>query len=91
MIRLRKEVNSHLELGHVTVDSPLYYPLEDLIKAIKEANVATTDFGKQKLATYGKFDQLLVRIHSLLNDNRYDFMMKPRKRTSSESLSHLMH
>jgi DNA helicase HerA-like ATPase len=90
LIRLRQEVNSHLELGHITVDSPLYYSLDDLIQAIKDANHATSDFGKQKQATYGKFDQLLVRIHSLLNDNRYDFMMKPARRRSSESLSELM-
>jgi DNA helicase HerA-like ATPase len=90
MIRLREEVNSHLELGHITVDSPLYYSLEELHQAIKEANSATADFGKQKLATYGKFDQPLIRLNSLLNDNRYDFMMKPKKRNSSESLTDLM-
>ena len=90
LIALRKSVNSHLELGHITVDSPLYYSMEDLEKAVKDANSATTDFGKQKLGTHGKFDQILLRLNSLMNDNRYDFMMRPRKRTSSESLSDLM-
>lgn len=90
LIRLRQEANGHLELGHITVDSPLYYSLEELAIAIKDANLATSDFGKQRQATYGKFDQLLIRLHSLLNDNRYDFMMKPSKRTSSESLTELM-
>lgn len=90
LIRLREQVNSHLQLGHITVDSPLYYSLEDLAHAVREANRATTDFGKQKLATYGKFDQVLIRLNSLLNDNRYDFLMRPTKRTSSESLVELM-
>jgi DNA helicase HerA-like ATPase len=72
------------------VDSPLYYSLEDLAQSVKDANSATADFGKQRLATYGKFDQLLIRLHSLLNDNRYDFMMRPVKRNSTESLSALM-
>ena len=90
LLRLRQEVNSHLELGHITVDSPLYYPLEELHEAMEAADNATADFGKQKLATYGKFDQPLVRLNSLLNDNRYDFMMKPSKRNSSESLTDLM-
>jgi DNA helicase HerA-like ATPase len=90
LIRLRQQVNTHLELGHITVDSPLYYSLEDLSLALKEANRATTDFGKQRLATYGKFDQVLIRLSSLLNDNRYDFLMKPTKRNSSESLADLM-
>jgi hypothetical protein len=72
------------------VDSPLFYSLEDLAQAIKEANHATSDFGKQRQATFGKFDQLLIRLHSLLNDNRYNFMMKPVKRNRSESLTELM-
>jgi hypothetical protein len=83
-------VNAHLQLGHITVDSPLYYSIEELHQAIKAGNIATADFGKQKLATYGKFDQPLIRLNSLLNDNRYDFMMKPVKRNSSESLTDLM-
>ncbi len=90
LIKLRKEVNEHLNLGHITVDSPLYYSLEDLNRALKEANRATTDFGKEKLATFGKFDQVLVRLSSLLNDNRYDFLMRPQRRNSSESLTGLM-
>ncbi len=90
LIALRERVNEHLELGHITVDSPLYYSLEDLYKAIRDANQATTDFGKQQLLTYGKFEQLLARMESLLNDNRYDFLMKPRLRVSSESLPQLM-
>jgi DNA helicase HerA-like ATPase len=90
LLRLKHEVNQHLELGHITVDSPLYYPLEELYVAMEEADRATADFGKEKLATYGKFDQPLVRLNSLLSDNRYDFMMKPTKRTSSESLTELM-
>ncbi|KAA1192004.1 ATP-binding protein [Pseudohalioglobus sediminis] len=90
LIKLRTEVNQHLNLGHITVDSPLYYSLHDLNLALKEANRATTDFGKEKLATFGKFNQVLVRLGSLLNDNRYDFLMKPKRRTSSESLTGLM-
>ncbi|RLQ21793.1 DUF853 family protein [Seongchinamella sediminis] len=90
MIRLREEANKHLDLGHITVDSPLYYSMEDLIKAVKEANRETSDFGKKKSPLYGKFDQVLVRLNSLLNDNRYDFLMRPRTRTSTESLPGLM-
>ena len=90
LIRLREEANEHLDLGHITVDSPLYYSMDDLITAVKEANRETSDFGKKKSPLYGKFDQVLVRLNSLLNDNRYDFLMRPRTRTSTESLPDLM-
>jgi hypothetical protein len=90
MTRLRQEANDHLNIGHITVDSPLYYSMEDLIKAVKAANRETSDFGKKKSPLYGKFDEVLVRLQSLLNDNRYDFLMRPKTRTSTESLPGLM-
>lgn len=90
LIRLRQEANEHLNIGHITVDSPLYYSMDDLIVAVKAANRETSDFGKKKSPLYGKFDQVLVRLNSLLNDNRYDFLMSPKNRTSTESLPGLM-
>lgn len=50
----------------------------------------TSDFGKTKSPLFGKFDQVLVRLGSLLNDTRYDFLMKPKTRNSTESLTDLM-
>ena len=90
LIRLREEANETLQIGHITVDSPMYYSMDDLIQAIKSANRETSDFGKKKSALYGKFDQVLVRLNSLQNDNRYDFLMSPKIRTSTESLPGLM-
>ena len=90
LMRLKRETNKHLNLGHITVDSPVYYSMDELIEYINKANAETSNFGKTKSALFGKFDQLLVRINSLLNDTRYDFLMKPKMRTSTESLSELM-
>lgn len=90
LIRLKRETNAHLNLGHITVDSPVYYSLDDLIEAVQKANNETSDFGKKKSPLYGKFDQMLVRLNSLLNDTRYDFLMKPKARKSTESLAALM-
>jgi uncharacterized protein DUF87/helicase HerA-like protein len=90
LINLRQQANDKLNLGHITVDSPLYYSMDELIGAIKKANRETSDFGKKKSPMYGKFDQVLVRLYSLLNDNRYDFLMKPKIRNSTESLPGLM-
>lgn len=90
LLELKREANEHLNLGHITVDSPIYFSLDDLLKRFKYANETTADFGKSKTALTGKFDQLLVKLQSRLNDTRYDFLLKPQKRTSSESLPGLM-
>ncbi len=90
VLELKRQANTHLDIGHITVDSPIYFELDDLIKRFKEANEQTASFGKEKTALFGKFDQLLVKLHSRMNDTRYDFLMRPQKRTSSESLPNLM-
>tara|TARA_R110001592_G_scaffold363398_1_gene687915 strand:+ start:2810 stop:4456 length:1647 start_codon:yes stop_codon:yes gene_type:complete len=90
LMRLKRETNEHLELGHITVDSPVYFPLDELMDLINKANNETTDFGKTKSPLYGKFDQVLVRLNSLMSDSRYDFLMKPKTRKSTESLASLM-
>ena len=90
LLELKREANSHLKLGHITVDSPIYFSLEDLLERFKFANETTADFGKSKTALTGKFDQLLVKLQSRLNDTRYDFLLRPRKRKTSESLPGLL-
>lgn len=90
VIDLKKEANADLDLGQITVDSPVYFPMIDLFKRIKDVNKSSTDFGKTKSATHGRFDQLLVRMESLLNDSRYDFLLRPKVRTSTGSLVNLM-
>jgi len=90
VLELKREANAHLDLGHVTVDSPIYFSLDELLTRFKSANETTADFGKSKTALTGKFDQLLVKLQSRLNDTRYDFLLKPQKRNSSESLPGLM-
>ncbi len=90
LIDLKRETNADADLGIITVDAPVYFGMDDLFDRIKDANKRSTDFGKTKSATFGKFDQLLVRMESLLNDNRYDFLLRPKYRTSTESLAGLM-
>ena len=90
LLELKREANEHLNLGHITVDSPIYFSMDELVKRFKHANETTSDFGKTKTALTGRFDQLLVKLQSRLNDTRYDFMLRPQKRISSESLTGLM-
>jgi DNA helicase HerA-like ATPase len=87
---LRVETNAHLDLGHITVDSPVYFSLEELREKFIEANEKTADFGRVKGPLNGKFNQFLVRLESLMNDARYNFMLKPVLRTSTETLPDLM-
>jgi len=87
---LRIEANKGSGLGHITVDSPVYFSLEELKEKFEDANEETLDFGRQKGPLYGKLEQLLVRMGSMMNDARYDFMLKPKLRTSTESLVDLM-
>jgi len=90
LLELKNESNEHLKIGHITVDSPIYFSMDELVRRIKNANETTADFGKSKTALTGKFDQFLVKLMSRLNDTRYDFLLKPVKRVSSESLSGLL-
>lgn len=90
VIRLKQEANAHLDLGHITVDSPVYYPIDKFVEMIEKSNSETSDFGKKKSPLYGRFSQLLVRMESLLSDTRYDFFMRPKIRNSTESLAGLM-
>ena len=90
LLELKREANQHLDIGHITVDSPIYFPMDELVSRFKFANETTADFGKTKTALTGKFDQLLVKLQSRLNDTRYNFLLKPEKRTSSESLAGLL-
>lgn len=90
VLSLKREANQHMELGHITVDTPIHFSLDEMLKQFKEANEQTASFGKEKTALFGKFDQLLVKLQSRMNDTRYDFLLKPRKRTTSETLPDLL-
>jgi hypothetical protein len=56
LMRLKRESNQHLQLGHLTVDSPVYYPMDTFAEMIEKANAETSDFGKKKSPLFGKFD-----------------------------------
>jgi DNA helicase HerA-like ATPase len=87
---LRNKANKDLEIGHLSVDSPVYFSLDTLYQYFDEANKMTTNFGKEKGPLAGQFDQFLMRLESRMNDVRYNFMLKPKHRTNSDSLSGLL-
>ena len=77
-----------LGLSRVTVDTPIYFSLDDLLMAVHNKNVERV--GKRQGPMFGNFDRFLMRIESKLNDQRYDFLLKPKKRNTSASLSGLL-
>ncbi len=90
LLILRKQANEDLDVQRLSVDSPVYFSLDDLLAHFKQANEMQTDFGKNKGPLYGQFDEFLVKLQSKLNDARYDFLFRPKRRTSSDTLESLL-
>jgi DNA helicase HerA-like ATPase len=87
---LRNKSNKELEIGDISIDSPVYFSLSELYSYFEEANKMTSNFGKEKGALAGLFDQFLMRLQSRMNDMRYNFLLQPKHRTSSDSMSGLL-
>lgn len=95
LIQLKEQEGARpeLELERVTMDTPIYFDLMALRAAIEQRNgqIPGAKPGTMKNgALTGKFDNFLMRLDSRLNDVRYDFLLKPSIRDSSESLAELL-
>ena len=82
------DANPPLGLSRVTVDTPIFFPLDELLDKVREKNIERV--GNRQGPMFGNFDRFLMRIESKLNDARYDFLLKPQIRTTSASLSALL-
>ena len=87
---LRNKANKDLGIGDLSIDSPVYFSLQEMFEQFEEANKSTTNFGKDKGPLAGLFDQFLMRLQSRMNDTRYDFLLNPKHRTSSDTLPGLL-
>ncbi|MCB1763129.1 MAG: DUF853 family protein [Gammaproteobacteria bacterium] len=90
LLELRRKANRDLEGVHITIDSPVYFDLPELYMAFKRANEQVTDFGKVKGPLFGQFDDFVLKMQARFNDSRYDFLFKPKRRKSSDSLADLL-
>jgi len=79
-----------LGLPRVTVDTPIYFSLDDVMTKVREKNVERVGPRQGQGPMFGDFDRFLMRIESKLNDTRYDFLLKPAKRNTSASLSAML-
>ena len=90
---LRNAEGKKLGLQRTTLDTPVYFDLLALREAVNKRNglVPSESTGKLiKGPLTGSFDNFLMRLDSKLNDVRYDFLLKPKNRNTSASLSDLL-
>ncbi|MGR9072933.1 MAG: ATP-binding protein [Gammaproteobacteria bacterium] len=87
---LKRKTAKEIGLQGVSIDTPIYFSLVEMYRQFKNANEERKDFGKTTGPLFGQFDEFLVRMQSRFNDVRYDFLLKPKKRTDSSTLSELL-
>jgi DNA helicase HerA-like ATPase len=89
---LKQREGKQLGLPRTTVDTPIFFSLEELRKVVQGKNEEMVP-GATKLVKgpmHGDFDRFIMRLDSRLNDNRYDFLLKPTLRNNSNSLEALL-
>ncbi len=91
--QLREKEKTLLGLKRVTVDTPVYFSLDELIALVRAKNsemVPGANNKPKRGELFGSFDRFLIRLESRMNDIRYDFLLRPTVRTSSDSLRELL-
>jgi hypothetical protein len=88
--RTKENVTASLGLQRVTVDTPIYFSLDSVLTAVRAKNTERVSPRLAQGPMFGDFDRFLMRLESKLNDSRYDFLLKPKIRNTSDSLSHLL-
>jgi hypothetical protein len=88
--QLKRKEAKRIGLASVSVDTPIYFALAELYMQFKAANEEKKDFGKVLGPLFGQFDEFLIRMQSRFNDVRYDFLLKPKIRNTSESMVDLL-
>ena len=89
---LKQAEGQRLGLERTTVDTPVHFSLEAMRETIQEENSRMVQGAKgpKQGPMYGDFDRLLMRLESRLNDVRYNFLLRPQLRNTSESLVALL-
>lgn len=92
LFALKQAEKIPLGLERVTVDTPVHFSLNDLVQRVQAENERMVPGQNKPIKgpMHGDFDRFLIRLHSKLNDVRYDFLLKPKKRTTSASLAELL-
>ncbi len=90
--QLRESEKESLGLERVTVDTPVYFSLAKLMDAVQQKNqeMVAGSRGKKQGEMFGDFDRFILRLESRMNDVRYDFLLRPKVRTTSGSLTNML-
>ena len=88
--RFSENVTAGLGLKRVTVDTPIYFSLDDILAKVRAKNVERVGPKQTQGPMFGDFDRFVMRLESKLNDVRYDFLLQPRLRNTSASLSDML-
>lgn len=88
--RKNENVSAKLGLSRVTVDTPIYFSLDSILKKIRDKNVERVGPKLSQGPMFGDFDRFIMRLESKLNDVRYDFLLKPKQRNTSASLTEML-
>lgn len=92
-LRAAEGASPELRLQRTTLDTPVFFDLAALRSEIDAMNGQVPGKTPGKLIDgnlTGKFNNFLMRLDSKLNDVRYDFLLKPKVRKDSASLSSLL-
>jgi DNA helicase HerA-like ATPase len=92
VLSLKEREKVALGLERVTVDTPVFFPIKELLDLARNKNeeMVQGSKGPKQGPLFGQFDRFIIRIESRMNDLRYDFLLKPTVRTSSATLSPLL-
>lgn len=93
LLELRTKEKEPLNLERITVDTPVYFSIDEMLEKIRtknsEMDYSSSPKGK-KGPMHGDFNRFLMRLESRLNDVRYEFLLRPKIRTESKTLSGLL-
>jgi DNA helicase HerA-like ATPase len=86
-----------LNLGEaVTVDSPIYYTLDDMLGLIRGFNIQMVPSADSRSGTmdrgplFGAFDRFMIRFEARQSDPRFRFMFSPRTYLDNRSMIDLL-
>lgn len=92
IINSKKGKNPNVSL-YVTIDTPVVFDISEIRARIQYMDTEKISMGggvTREGPFYGKFTRFLVRLDGKLNDPRYEFMFRPKKYTTSESLNNFL-